>query len=91
MYYPPMGGPLKCKLKEGGRRIIHSFYKCDVVSTHLTNVRYAKRVYEVSVAFLGKYRTTVSANCRISNYRSMHADYCYLLKSEVVTYLRYSN
>ena len=34
MYYPPMGGPLKCKLKEGGGWIIRSFYKCDVVSAH---------------------------------------------------------
>ena len=27
------------------------------------NARYAKRVYEVSIAFLGKYCTTVNANC----------------------------
>ena len=62
-----MGGPLKCKLKEGGGRIIRSFYKCDVVSRRplerIPNTRYAKRVYKVSIAFLGKYRTTVNANC----------------------------
>ena len=27
------------------------------------NARYAKLVYKVSIAFLGKYRTTVNANC----------------------------
>ena len=29
----------------------------------IPNARYAKRVYKVSIAFLGKYRTTVNANC----------------------------
>ena len=29
----------------------------------VTNAWYAKRVYKVSIAFLGKYRTTVNANC----------------------------
>ncbi len=62
-----MGGPLKCKLKEGGGRIIRSFYKYDVVAIRplerIPNARYAKRVYKVSIAFLGKYRTTVNANC----------------------------
>ncbi len=62
-----MGGPLRCKLKEGGGRIIRSFYKYDVVSAHsperIPNARYAKRIYKVSIAFLGKYRTTVNGNC----------------------------
>ena len=49
-----MGGPLKCKLKEGGGRIIRSFYKCDVVSAHSNafQTRYAKRVYKVSIALI---------------------------------------
>ena len=33
-YYPPMGGALKCYVKEGGGRIIRSLYNRDVVSAH---------------------------------------------------------
>ena len=50
-------------MKEGGGRILHSLYTCDVESAHslerMVNAQYAKRGNKVSVAFsrifLAKY------------------------------------
>ena len=43
-------------MKEGGGRILHSLYTCDVESAHslerIVNAQYAKRGNKVSVAFL---------------------------------------
>ena len=48
-YYPPMGGPLKCQLKEGGGRIIRSFCNRDVVSTH-SNTLCALQLHRMQTA-----------------------------------------
>ena len=59
------GRSTKCKLKEGCGPIIRNFCKHNVVSILecVTNALYVKRVYEVSVAFIGKYHSTADA-CR---------------------------